>query len=129
MRLPHLSDRTRLVLTALCLVIVITVSALLIPEKYAHLLEGKWLRFVVVTALLIFYELKAYWKLRKSGWFWMIFLSVLGGYSIWVGHFFYIGNGLSLVSFVLAGTAQFFCIAMLIYWLLGAGPAVVDLNF
>jgi len=125
MRLPHLSDRTRLILTALVLVIVLTVSGVLIPEK----LQGKWLRFVVLTAFLIWYELKAYWKLRKSARFWMIFLSLLAVYSVWVGHFFYTKNGLSLVSFVLAGTAQFFCTAMLVYWLLGAGPADVDLNF
>jgi len=45
-----------------------------------------------------------------------------------LGHLFSIGNGLPLVSFVLVGTAQFLCTAMIIYWVLGVGPSDVNLN-
>ena len=128
MLLPRLSDRTRLILTALSLAIIVTVSGLLVPERYAHWEQSKWLRFVVVTALLVFYELKAYWKLRKSGRFWILFLSLLTAYVLWVGHLFSTGNGLPLVSFVLVRTAQFLYTAMTIYWVLGVGPSDVNLN-
>ena len=78
--------------------------------------------------LLVYYELKAYWRLRKSIGFWAIFLSFLFAYFLALGYFFHTGEGVSLVTFALTGSCEFVCMALVIYWILGAGPNRVNLN-
>lgn len=128
----QMSDRVRLVLMALgvaaIVVALIAVGIALIPAQYVGRIRGRWIRFVLVSAFLAWYELKAYRRVRRYLRFWAVFLGVFFVYVGIVGHFFWIGNGLSLVAFAATGAAQFACVALLVYWALGVGPEKIDLN-
>jgi hypothetical protein len=125
-------DFGRLILVAIAAAIVILVGIVAvvvwIPPAEVARISGKWIRFALVTGFLVFYELRAYRKLHKSLGFWGIFLGAMAAYLVCVGYFFYYGNGISLVTFVLAGVAQATCFALVIYGVFGVGPSKVNLN-
>jgi hypothetical protein len=131
-RATRLSDRRRLLLTAFVLSVIVTGAILLlvavVPSRYLNHFETKWIRFVVVTSFFIWYTLKAFWKVRKRPAFWAIFLTVLITHVWGIGQFFYRGNGVSLVTFMLAGMAEFACMGLAIYWVLGVSPENVSLE-
>src|SRR5579883_2075504 len=93
----HTNDRMRLILTsvamAIAIMLAIVIGVALVPRKYTEYVEAKWVRFAFVNAFLVLYELKAYWKLRKSIQFWAIFVGSLIVYLFGLGYFFHNGNG------------------------------------
>jgi hypothetical protein len=125
-------DLRRLVLAAITVAIVVLAGIVAVvvwaPPTDVTRIPGKWIRFALVNGFLVFYELRAYWKLRKSLGFWGIFLGALGAYLACVGYFFYYGDGISLATFVLAGVAEATCFALVIYGVFGVGPSKVNLN-
>jgi hypothetical protein len=116
------------VTVAMFLVAAIVVAVRTVPPRFAGRTLFKWIEFGIVNVLLVIYELKAYWKLRKSFTFWSIFLGMLSLYFVGLGSFFYFGNGVSMLTFVLAGCAEFACTACVIYWILDVGPSSVNLD-
>ena len=122
----QLSDRGRLILVALILaVVIVTVGVsigLLVPAQYTHRIQGKWVRFAVMTAGFIVFSLNSYWRSRKSLGFWGIFLSFLVLHLLGVGHLWAVYNGLSTLVVGLVGGAEWGCMALVIYWVLDVGP-------
>jgi hypothetical protein len=127
-----LTDRNRLLLTAFVLAAMLTGCILLIvsvvPPRFLNRLQTKWIRFGVVTVFFVCYTLKAYWKLRRRVSFWAIYILVLVIHIWGWGHFFFYGNGVSTVTFAVAGAAEFGCMGLVIYWTLGIWPDNVNLN-
>jgi hypothetical protein len=121
-----LSDRKRLVLSALAVasIIIVGVIALifLVPAKYHSNIDFKWFRFGVATAVLILYSVHAYWRARRSLRFWCIFLSFLAVYVFGVGYLWTIYGGLSTAEIALIAFLWWICMALVIYWMLGIGP-------
>jgi hypothetical protein len=128
----QLSDTARLLLTALVVVLVfmlvVVLSVALVPHQYTERIQGKWVRFGIVSIGFWGYTLKAYWKLRKSPNFWAILLGFLVIHLFGAGYFFYVGRGLSLLVFGPVCGVEFGCMALIIYWCLGVGPDKVNLN-
>lgn len=125
-------DFRRLALAAVTVSIVIlaAIAAVVIwvPSADVARLFSKWMRFSLVNGFLAFYELSAYWKLRKSFGFWGIFLGTFATYLVCIGYFFYYGNGVSLATFAFAGVTDVICFALVIYRAFGVGPSKVNLN-
>ena len=122
----HLTDRSRLILVALATAVVtalgIVLVAVYVPAKYTDRIQGKWVRFGVMTAGLIVFSLSSYWKARKSLRFWSIFLIFLALHLLGVGHLWAVYNGLSTLAVGLVGGVEWGCMALFIYWILGVGP-------
>jgi hypothetical protein len=127
-----LSDTARLILAAIAMVLILLlvgwVVLAFVPHQYTDRIQGKWVRFGVVSIFLIGYATKAYWKLRRSMGLWAIFAGFLIIHAFGVGRFFYLGNGLPLLTFGPVCGIEFGCMALTIYWFLGAGPDKVNLN-
>ena len=115
-------------IVAMVIASVIVIGVAVVPPRYIERTQLKWVEFGLVSAFLVIYELRAYWKLRKSISFWCVFLGMLFVYLTGLGYFFYAGNGVSMVTFALTGGVEFACMAIVIYWLLDAGPATVNLD-
>ncbi len=103
-------------------VVVIVLSVVFVPAQYADRIQGKWVRFGVMTAFFTVFSLKAYWRTRKSVRFWCIFLSFLALHLFGVGHLWTVYNGLSTLEVGLVGGGEFALMALVIYWVLGLGP-------
>lgn len=127
-----MSDRNRLILTAFAVAAILTGGILLIvsvvPPSYLNRFQAKWIRFGGVTIFFVWYTLRAYWKLRRRVSFWTIYILVLVIHIWGLGHFFFHGNGVSTVTFAVAGAAEFGCMGLVIYWTLGRWPDDVNLN-
>jgi hypothetical protein len=121
-----LSDRGRLIVSALAVAIVtmaaIILAVVFVPAQYAEKIQGKWVRFALMTIFFFVFSMKSYWKERKSMGFWGIFLSFLALHIFGLGHLWAVDNGLSTLEVALAGGAEFVLMALVIYWLLGVGP-------
>lgn len=124
----QLSDRGRLILVALTVAVVIVVVGvlvgLLVPLRYTHRIQGKWVRFVGMTIIFIAYSLRTYWRAKNSLGFWCIFLGFLVLHILGVGHLWSIYGGLSTIEVGLIGGAEWVCMALVIYWVLGVRPNV-----
>jgi Na+/proline symporter len=125
----QLSDRSRLVLTAVILAIFIVVAGvsvgLTVPSRYLDRLQWKWVRFGGITVFFIVYSLKMYWRARNSTGFWGIFLSFLLLHLLGVGHLYSIySNGLGTFEIGFLGGLEFGCMSLAIYWVLGVAPDV-----
>ena len=122
----QLTDRGRLILTALGVAAVIVLGTLLVvvfvPAKYSASIPGKWFRFGLINVFLVVYSLNAYWKARKSVGFWCIFLSFLALYLFGVGHLWAVYGGLSTLEVMIVGGMGFICMGLVTYWVLGIGP-------
>jgi len=127
----RLNDTTRLILAAIAVTLVlafIIFISVLIPDHYTERIQGKWVRFGIVSICLLAYAAKAYWKLRRSWNFWAIFLGFLVIHVFGIGRFFYLGNGLPLLVFGPLCGVELCCMALIVYWFLGVGPDKVNLN-
>lgn len=124
----ELTDRKRLILAALAVaiatIVVIALTVVYVPARYTDRIQGRWVRFALVTIFFIVFSLNSYWKSRKSLGFWGIFLSFLTLHLLGVGHLWAIYNGLSTLVVGLVGGAEWVCMALVIYWVLGVGPDV-----
>jgi len=122
----QINDRRRLILVAFTLAVVIVTLGvsigLLVPAQYTHRIQGKWVRFGVMTVFFIVYSLKTYWRAVKSVGFWGIFLSFTALHLFGVGHLWSVYNGLSTLAVGLVGAVEWGCMALFIYWILGVGP-------
>jgi uncharacterized membrane protein len=120
------TDRSRLFLVALALVILmallVALVALYVPAKYTDKIQSKWVEFGVITSFLVVFSMRAYWKARKSFGFWGIFLSFLALHLFGVGHLWAVYNGLSILEVGFISGAEILCLALTIYWVLGVGP-------
>jgi len=128
----HPNDRKRLILTALAaaIVIMLVVSslAIFVPFQATTRVEGKWVRFGLVSIALLAYSIATYWKLRKSLTFWAVFLGYLAIHMLGVGYFFYFGRGLPLLLFGPICGIEWALMALIVYWILGVGPSRVSLD-
>jgi hypothetical protein len=95
-----------------------------VPSAYIDRIQGKWVRFGAMTAIFIAYSLKTYWRVRNSLGFWCIFAGFLALHVLGVGHLWLIYNGLSTIEVGIIGGAEWGCMALLIYWVLGIRPDV-----
>jgi len=102
--------------------IFILLVVVYVPAKYTDRIQGKWARFAAMTGFLVVFSLSSYWKSRKSPGFWGIFLSFLALHLLGVGHLWAVYNGLSTLVVGLVGGAEWVCMALVIYWVLGVGP-------
>ena len=102
--------------------VVIAVGVWIVPRRFTNRAHLKWVEFGIVSAFLATYDLKAYWKLRRSFIFWSIFLGVFFIYLLGLGYFFFVENGVSMLTLALAGGAEFACLACAIYWILDVSP-------
>ncbi len=122
----QLADRWRLIIAAFVvtiLIMVITVSLIVyVPERRLEKFEWKWFRFSLVSALLVWFSLKAYWKLRKSAVFWGIFAGFLLFHCLGFGYFHYVGQGLNTLEVALLSGVEWGCMAIIIYKALRAAP-------
>jgi hypothetical protein len=122
----QLTDRGRLILTALGVTTVILLGivlvAVFVPAKYSASILGKWLRFGLITVFLVVFSLKAYWSAHKSVGFWCIFLLFLAFYLLGVGHLWSVYGGLSTLEVMLVGGMGFICLGLVNYWVLGIRP-------
>lgn len=122
----QLTDRSRLILVALMAAILgMAVASLLVvylPPRYADEIQGKWVRFGAMTSVFVAFSLKAFWKLRTSLSFWLIFLIFLLLHVVGVGHLWAVYNGLSTTMVGLLGGAEWGFMGLVIYWVLGVGP-------
>jgi FtsH-binding integral membrane protein len=123
-----LNDRLRLILVATTLVALIMVVAFIIPTRYIEKFQWKWVRFSLGTALIIWFSLKAYWKLRGSLVFWGIFATFLIGHCLGIGYFYYVGQGLSILEIGLVSGAEWGCMAVIIYRILHTAPELRQRN-
>ena len=117
-------DRLQLVLVAagvaIVVIPVIVVTVWFIPRQ-SHI-NWKWVRFAVVTAFLLAYCLKTYWRARKHVGFWGILLGILVIHFVCVGFFFYTGPGLPLLVFGPTVGLEWGLLALAVYHFLGIGP-------
>jgi hypothetical protein len=123
---PKLGDTGRLILVASALAIVvmglIIGSIVLLPPQYIDNFQWKWMRFSLGFMFLIWFSLKTYWKLRRSLAFWGIFTCFFLVHGFGVGHFYYAGQGLSILEVGVIGGAEWGCMALVIYWVLHTAP-------
>jgi hypothetical protein len=120
----QLSDRGRLILTALATFVLVAAAIISVPSRYLNSIEWKWVRFGGMTLFLILYSLKTYWRQRKSVRFLAIFLGFLSLDLFGVGYLWSIYNGLSTIEVAIVGVLEWVCMALLIHWALGVGPDV-----
>jgi hypothetical protein len=110
------------ILAALVIVAIVAAIGVFLPQQYFEKIQWKWFRFSTGTILLVWLSLHAYWKIRKSLRFWCIFLSFLAVHLLGVGHFYYVGGGLSTVEVAVVGGIEWGCMAVVIYKVLRATP-------
>ncbi len=124
----ELTDRKRLILVAsavaIATIVVIALAVVYVPARYMDRIQGKWVRFGVMTIAFAVFSLNSYWRKRKSLGFWGIFLSFLGLQIFGVGRLWTVYNGLSTLVVGLVGGVEWVCMALVIYWVLGVGPDV-----
>jgi hypothetical protein len=77
-----------------------------------------------MTVAFALFSLNSYWKERRSLGFWAIFLGFLGLQMFGVGRLWMLYNGLSTLVVGLVGAAEWVCMVLVIYWVLGVGPDV-----
>lgn len=122
MRVVRLSDRARLVLWSLLIVVTILTIAVLTPLTILDKIEWKWVRFAAVTAIFVWYSLKMFRKGRAHKEFWIIVLSSLLVHLVGVGYFFWSGSGLSFSTFAPLVGAEWGIMAVILYKRLGLIP-------
>jgi hypothetical protein len=127
------SDRKRLVVTALVVVVGLVgaffLFPMLVPERYAAQIQTKWVRFTIDSGFIFWYLLASYRKLYRSYQFWIIYIMVFLAHVLAVGHLFRIyADGISLVTFAAIGAADFLLLALIIRVTLGVWPNHVSLD-
>jgi hypothetical protein len=119
-------DQLRLFLTAAgvagLLIGLAICTMVFAPRLYAHEINWKWLRFVVVTVAFAGYCLKTYWKARKQTGFWVILFGVLALHFLGVGYFYWAGVGLPLLIFGPVVALEWALLAMAVHHFLGIAP-------
>ena len=72
----------------------------------------------------VVYCLKTHWRARKHLRFWPILLGILIMHFLGIGYFYYAGLGLPLILFGPTVAVEWALFAIIIYHVLGIGPAV-----
>ena len=109
---------------AIVTIVFIVLTVVYVPPHYTDRVQGKWVRFAFITVFLIAFSLKTYWKARKLLGFWCIFLSFFVLHLLGLGHLWAVYDGLPTLVAGLVGGAEWVCMALVIYWVLGVGPDV-----
>jgi hypothetical protein len=100
----------------------IVLTVVYVSPHYTDRVQGKWVRFALITVVLIAFAISRYWKIRKSLGFWGIFLAFLAIHMFGVGYLWAIYNGLPTLVVGFVSGAELVCMALVIYWVLGVGP-------
>jgi hypothetical protein len=123
-----LSDRGRLILVAVTLVMLIMLVAFTVPTRYLEKFQWKWFRFSLEAVICVSIMLRIYWKLRRSLVFWCIFAGFLCLHILGVGYYYYMGPGLGVLAVGLVYGIETICMAIVIYWILRTGPGLREHN-
>jgi hypothetical protein len=129
---PQVADRIRLFVAALGVALIALIamwtSFVLVPQRYFDQVSPKWGRFGVVTIVFAAYCLRTYWGARKQLGFWVILLGIFMIHFFGVGYFFYIGQGLPLLTFGPTVALEWALLALSVYHFLGIGPPLRKLE-
>ena len=119
------SDRWRIIwfpLAPILLALVGVFSGLVIPPKYTDKIPWKWVRFAAMTLFFIVFSMRKYRNAPGSLRLWCIFLIFLAVHVLGVGYLWHLEDGFSTIGVAIVGTAEWICMALVIYWLLGITP-------
>lgn len=107
---------------AIAAIAVIIANALL-PERYADVLQYKWIMFTVLTGLLVGCAIKWYWPLRASSLFWKVLAAFWLVHVTVVGYLVHVTTGaVPFGTFEILGALEWAAFALLVYSIFRVGP-------